>query len=466
MSPPTLEVDPAAIGQNFWMPAAAETPARRRRFSGEATVDVAIMGGGFSGLWTAYYLLRRSPGLQVAIIEQAYCGYGASGRNGGWVSPRYPSSIAALMAQSGLEIARRTHLELYDTADEIARVCEREGIDADYRPTGILSIARGEAQRGAINSAHQSYAALGLSDRNLLLDAGALAGSVRVSGACGALRTKAGGTLDPGKLVRGLAAAVERLGGVIHEGTTVTEVADGVLTTDDGRLTARRGTIAATEAYMTRIAEYHRTLLPISSMIILTEPLSDAQWAQIGWAQGEGLASQALISNYLSRTEDGRILYGSRGAPYLFNSRIDEQALLDGAIYSHMRSALVDWFPVLADTRITHAWGGFLGVTRDWAPSVSFDPARRSGHMFGYAGRGVATTNLAARLMAGLVLGVQTGLEYLPMLRAKSPAWEPEPLRWLGARYVQGAFQRIDDADSHNRPRPADADFAKALAGI
>ena len=460
-------IDPAVMGSNYWLRSANDSLEPRPALKASLDVDVAIMGGGFSGLWTAYYLLRDNPGLDVVVLEQEICGYGASGRNGGWISPRYPSSITGLIEQAGVEVARKTQLALYDTADEIARVCEAEGIDADYRPTGILTISRGESQEAMVRTAYDSYIALGLGERNRLLSPEELQDKVRVHGAGSGFQTTAGGTLHPAKLVRGLARAVERLGGVIHEKTAVTEVLPGGrLVTEGGEVRARKAVVTAGEAYISRLPGYRRALLPISSSIILTEPLTEAQWAEIGWAGGEGLSSQALTSNYLTRTADGRVLYGSRGVPYFYNSRIDDRALDNRTIYNHMHRALQAWFPVLAGAKITNAWGGYLGIARDWAPTVTFDPATKVGQLFGYAGRGVATANLAARLLTGLITGKDAGVEYPPMFSRASPAWEPEPLRWLGVRYVQEAFQRIDQAESDNRPLPIDAVFAKGLSGL
>ena len=460
-------IDSNVMGSNYWLESANDSLAPRPALCGPLNVDVAILGGGFSGLWTAYYLLRTCPGIDVAVLEQEICGYGASGRNGGWISPRYPSSVTGLIEQAGLEVARRTQLALFDTADEIARVCEIEGIDADYRPTGILTIARGEAQEALLHKSYEGYLALGLGDRNKLLSPCELQERVKVCGAGNALLTTAGGTSHPAKLVRGLARAVERLGGVIYEKTAVTDILPGGrLDTAYGKVTTRKAVVAAAEAYISRLPGYRRALLPISSSIILTEPLSDRQWGQIGWDDGEGLSSQALTSNYLTRTEDGRVLYGSRGVPYFFNSRIDDRALNDEANYNDMHRALLDWFPSLEGTAISHAWGGYLGIARDWSPTVTFDPQTRIGQLYGYAGRGVATSNLAARLLVGLITGVDTGLEFPPMFRQQSPAWEPEPLRWLGVRYVQEAFKQIDEAENNHRSPPIGARLAKSLSGM
>lgn len=462
-----MVIDPTVMGRNYWLESVSGDLTPRAALSESKTVDVAIMGGGFSGLWTAYYLKRLHPTLDVAVVEQEICGFGASGRNGGWISPRYPSSIADLVTRAGEDEARRTQQALYDTADEITRICALEGIETDYRPNGVLTIARGERQRATVKASFDHYQSLDLGDRNIWLTADELRDRVKVSGASGAFFTDAGGTLNPAKLVRGLARAAERAGVVIYENTAVKDVLPGGrLMLESGELLARNAVVVAAEAYISQLARYRRTLLPISSSIILTEPLSADQWAAIGWVNGEGLSSQALTSNYLTKTADGRILYGSRGVPYFYNSRIDDSVFAKSKTYNEMYDALLDWFPVLKGTKVDYAWGGYLGIPRDWAPTVTFDPQTKIGTLFGYTGRGVATSNLAARLLVGLITGEDSGAPFPSTFRMASPKWEPEPLRWLGVRYVQEAFQRIDQAESGHRRPPIDTRIAKTLSGL
>ncbi|WP_337186344.1 FAD-dependent oxidoreductase [Phenylobacterium sp.] len=450
---------------SFWMQTADDDLTPRPALKGDLVVDVAIMGGGYSGLWTAYYLLLDNPALEVAVIERDICGFGASGRNGGWCSSRYPLYPETLERRFGPELARRTLLEMFDAVEEIGRICEREGIDAHYRNTGILSVARGRDQLPAIQAAHAAYARLGLDDRNLLIGPEAARERINVTKLEGALYTPVSASVHPARLARGLARAVERRGGVIYEQSAVTGITRGprpALSTASGRVQARRAVVTAGEAYLPQLAPFRRSRLPMSSMIVLTAPLTAAQWDEIGWAQGESLGSQAHTVDYLTKTLDGRILYGSRGAPYHWGSRLDETR--DREAIGWMQEAVVNWFPSLRGVEFTHAWGGYLGVSRDWSPGVTFDPATRLGNLGGYTGRGVSTSNLSARLLAGLITGRETGLETLPLAQHQPPAWEPEPFRWLGVRYVQDAFRRIDQAAEDGRPPPFDTAFAHQLS--
>jgi len=456
-------------GANYWLDHCGDDLTRRPALAGDETVDVAILGGGFSGLWTAYFLLRADPGLSVAVIEQQFCGYGASGRNGGWCSPRYPMLVDELEKHFGTEAARATIRAQHATIDDIGQIIAEEGIEAHFTPGGMLSVARTQRQMAGLNATYASYARLGLADDTRMLTADESCALIDVTGVIGAMKTEAGASIHPARLVRGLARAVERHGGRIYEGTTVTGVRPGrpaLLETAGGVITARRAVVLAGEAYLAGLPAYHRQLLPMSSMIVATAPLDAATWAAIGWQGYESLSSGAYTKDYLTRTRDGRILFGSRGAPYLSGSAMPEAALAKAALYGPIIDNLRQWFPVLRDVPITHAWGGYLGVPRDGMPSVHYDPATGIGNAFGYTGRGVATTALAGRALAGLIGGVADYVPDLPMLRAPGPQWEMEPLRWIGVRYIQNAFARIDEADFRDGSVPLDARLAKRLAPI
>ncbi|NQE62803.1 Glycine/D-amino acid oxidases (deaminating) [Caulobacter sp. RHG1] len=468
MRPQTLTAAseaPAYRDTSYWLETCQDDLTPRAQLKGQVTVDVAILGGGFSGLWTAYYLLRDNPGLQVAILEKDVCGYGASGRNGGWCSSRYPLDAGTLAKRYGVEIGHKTLQAMYDAVEEVGRVCQQEGFDAEYRQTGILSLARGKAQVPAIQAAHRAYERLGFGEQNRLLGAEEASEKVRATQVEGALHSPRSATVHPAKLVRGLAHAVERLGGVIYEQSSVTAFEPGAtprLHTDNGVLIARKAIVAAGEAYLTQQPRYRRTLLPMSSLIVLTQPLSPAQWASIGWADGEGLGSQVNMVDYFTKTTDGRILYGSRGAPYHMHSNMDQP--WDAATAKTMRETLVEWFPALDGIAFTHSWAGYLGVSRDWTPTISFDPQSKVGQLFGYTGRGVSTTNISARILAGMITGKPTGLEFLPSVGNRSPQWEPEPARWLGVRYVQDGFARMDAAAKAGDPAPLDAPLVRQLS--
>ncbi len=204
-------------------------------------------------------------------------------------------------------------------------------------------------------------------------------------------------------------------------------------------------------------------MLPVYSLISLTEPLTAAQWSHIGWQGGESVSSTRNTVVYLTKTSDGRVLFGSRGAPYAFGSKITDAQDTHEATIKMIQRSVLEWFPSLEGIRFTHAWGGPVGMPRDWMPAVRYDAGSRIGSIMGYTGQGVSTSNLAGRLLAGLITDRKSGLEDLPLAQRCSPTWEMEPLRWLVVRYMQSAFLRIDEAAEAGRARPFDAKVAEYL---
>lgn len=451
---------------SYWLEDAGESLTPRAPLSGSSEVDVAILGGGYSGLWTAYSLLCKQPSLKVAIVEREIVGYGGSGRNGGWCSPRFPVSAGLLKKRYGAEAARAQLLAIGAATEEIRRVCEVEGIDAKFRAGGTLTLARSEYQLRAIRASHAAYRGLGVGDSYELLSAAQAAERIRVTKVHGALYTPEGASLHPGRLVRGLARAVEARGASIYEQTAVVNFRggkDAILVAAHGELRAKKAIVLAGEAYLTEFPKLHRSVLPVYSLISLTEPLNEAQWREIGWEQGENVASARNNVVYLTKTADGRILFGSRGAPYVFGSKISDEQDRDARTLELIQRSVIEWFPMLAGVKFTHAWGGPVAMPMDWMPSVGFDAGTKIARIGGYTGQGVSTSNIAGRLLAGLIAGEATGLESLPMAQHRSPKWVMEPLRWGVVRYMQNALLRIDESTEAGEARPVDASFAELL---
>jgi len=450
---------------SFWLETAGEDLIPRPALEGSERADVAILGAGFTGLWTAYYLLKNDPSLRVVVLEGEIAGFGASGRNGAWCGSGFPVSPGELARRFGREAARGLIFEMQSTVSEVGRVAEAEGIDAQYFRGGMFRVARGSSQLPAVHAAHEAYHALGLGDDYRVLDAEETNRRVRITGAKGALYSPHCASVHPGRLVRGLAWAVERLGGTIFERSPVVGYETGGsprFATAHGEV--RAGTIVlAGEAYLTQFHELRRKLLPIYSLIVLTEPLSEAQWEEIGWEGRECVASNRYSVDYLSRTADGRILFGGRGAPYHYGSRIKDEYDRHAPTHEMLRRAAKSWFPALGDARFTHAWGGPLAVPRDWMPTMSYDAKSGVATARGYTGQGVATANLSGRTLADLILGRDTAITRLPTVNHRSRSWEPEPLRWLGVRYVQRGLKRIDErAESTGEP-PTGRSLAERL---
>ncbi|MFF3363119.1 NAD(P)/FAD-dependent oxidoreductase [Streptomyces misionensis] len=439
-------------GISFWY-ADDGLPAVREPLSGDATADVVIVGGGYTGLWTAYYLKKAAPFLRITVLEQKFCGYGASGRNGGWLyngvagRDRYVTS-------HGREAAVRLQKAMNDTVDEVIAVAEAEGIDCDLHKGGVLEVATTPAQLARLKAFHEHELSYGEKDRELY-GARETAERIRIADAVGSTWTPHGARLHPVKLVKGLAAAVAALGVTIHESTPVTEIRPKHAVTPYGTVRAPY-VLRCTEGFTASLKGQKRTWLPMNSSMIATEPLSEEQWAAIGWDGRETLGDMAHAYMYAQRTADGRIALGGRGVPYRFGSRTDNDGRTQRATVEALRDVLVRFFPSLAGVGITHAWSGVLGVPRDWCATVTLDRSTGLGWAGGYVGSGVATTNLAARTLRDLVQqdsgqGGRTELTDLPWVGHKVRKWEPEPFRWLG---VHGMYATYHTADRRERLRP------------
>lgn len=459
--------DPARV--SFWLETSGDDLTPRPALPGSTDADVAILGAGYSGLWTAYYLLRADPSLRVVMLEREVAGFGASGRNGAWCAPDFNISMTRLASLHGEDAARRTQAATYEAVDEVGRVCAAEGVDGGWHRGGQLIVARGPHHVPALRASLDEYRRFGFGDRYRLLDRDELAARVRIAGAVGALATPDCAVIHPGRLVRGLARRVEVMGAVIHERTAVTgfEPATGGrrarLVTAAGEVQADVVVLAG-EAYLTQLPRLHRQLIPVYSLIVLAEPLSDAEWAEIGWANRECVASPRLSIDYLSRTEDGRILFGGRGAPYRPGSPIRDAFDRHEPTHERLRGFVRSWFPSLRDVAFTHAWGGPLGMPRDWHPTFAFDPRSGVASARGYVGHGVAASNLAGRTLAELIRGERTPRTELPLVNHRSRNWEPEPFRWIGVRYAQWALGRIDArAERTGRP-PSGPSLARWMA--
>ncbi|MGW0837360.1 NAD(P)/FAD-dependent oxidoreductase [Streptomyces prunicolor] len=432
-------------GVSFWY-ADDGFPVRREPLGGDASADVVIVGGGYTGLWTAYYLKKAAPFLRVTVLEQKFCGYGASGRNGGWLY----NGIAGRDRYAklhGRDAAVRLQKAMNDTVAEVVAVAEAEGIEADIHRGGVLEVACTPAQLGRLKAFHEHELSYGETDRELY-GARETGERVRVADAVGSTWTPHGARLHPVKLVKGLAAVVEGLGVAIYESTPVTEIRPKHAVTPYGTVRAPY-LLRCTEGFTARLKGQRRTWLPMNSSMIATEPLSAAQWESVGWGGLETLGDMAHAYMYAQRTGDGRIALGGRGVPYRFGSKTDSDGRTQASTVEALREILVRFFPSLAGVRVAHAWSGVLGVPRDWCATVTLDRATGLGWAGGYVGSGVATANLAARTLRDLVQldsgqAGATDLTGLPWVGHEVRKWEPEPFRWLG---VQGMYATYRAAD-------------------
>ncbi len=436
-----------ALNQSLWEetapPATPRTP-----LDGDLDVDIAIVGAGFTGLWTAYYLARADPGLRIAVCEAEVAGFGASGRNGGWCSTLFPASSSSLAALSDRTAAMAQHRAMRASLHEVERVLGEESIDAHFAHGGTISLARNPAQLARARAEVEAARSWGRGEEDIrLLDAEAARDVLAGSSVHGATYTPDCAAVHPLRLVRGLADTVVRLGVRLFEHTPVTEIGPGRLVTPTGVVRADT-VVRATEGYTVDLPGEHRRLVPIYSLVIATEPLGPDLWEQIGLRRRETFADHRHLIVYGQRTADDRIVFGGRGTPYHFGSRIRSDFDRDERVFRRLRETLVDLLPVLSGTSFTHSWGGCLGVARDWCASVGLDRGTGIAWAGGYVGDGVSTTNLAGRTLRDLVLERDTELVRLPWVNHQSPRWEPEPLRWLG---VNAGLRAAAAADVEER---------------
>ena len=457
-----LSTEPSA--QSLWR---QTTPgddwSPRPPLPGDRDADVAIVGAGFTGLWTALYLARAEPDLRIAVVEAQTAGFGASGRNGGWCSALFPSSLDSLARRSSRSAALAQYAAMRHSVDEVMLAAAAEDIDAQMAKGGTIALARSAPQLARAKAEVEHARSWGLGEEQVrLLDETEATSVLAATRVRGATYTPDCAAIHPGRLVRGLAAAVERRGVTIYEQTPATAITPGRVETRHGTVRAPH-VIRATEGYTRTLAGERRRLVPVYSLIIATEPLPEGTWEQIGLRRRETFNDHRHLIIYGQRTADDRLVFGGRGAPYHFGSRIRPGFDRNEHVFAALHATLVDLFPTVAPAKVTHAWGGALGIARDWTASVGLDRATGMGWAGGYVGDGVSTTNLAGRTLADLVLGRDTELTRLPWVDHHSRSWEPEPLRWLG---INAGLRAMTWADSEEARTGRESRIAKVVAPL
>jgi glycine/D-amino acid oxidase-like deaminating enzyme len=443
---------------SLWWSTLPAPVVARTALRGHLDVDVAIVGGGFTGLWTARELLRRDPALRVAVLEQSVCGFGASGRNGGWASALYPLSEGAIIARHGRDSADHLRLELRRSVVALGDALEEDGIDAHYVRGGTLVFARSELQAARLRESVEASRELGDGPEDLQwLPAEEAKERGLVTDSLGATYTPHCARVHPARLVRGLADTVAQLGGQIFEHTKVARI-----------LGARRGRAAeiitdaatvhasivvrATEGFTPTLPGQRRSVAPIYSLMIATEPQSDAFWDSVGFSGYETFADNRHLIIYGQRTRDGRIAFGGRGAPYHFGSTVETRFDESPKVFGLLETTVRELFPSL-EGEITHRWGGPLAMARDQSPSVVVDRESGLASAGGYTGDGVVMSYVAANALADLIVNPDADSNFtrLPFVQHRSTRWEFEPLRWLGINSVLGAASWADRVEARQQ---------------
>ncbi len=451
---------------SLWMSTVEDDLGPRPSLPGSTSVDVAIVGAGYTGLWTAYYLAVADPSLRIAVLEAEIAGFGASGRNGGWCSALFPLSVPSLARRYGRERAVALQRAMHATVDEVGRVAAAEGIECHFAKGGTVALARTPVQldRARSEVAEAREFGFGPDDLELL-------GAEEARARCGATDVLGGtysphcAAIHPARLVRGLARAVERRGVRIYERTPALALLPRAVETGHGTVRADV-VVRATEGYTPRLRGLRRVLAPVYSLMIATEPLPSSVWASVGLGARETFTDYRHLIIYGQRTADDRLAFGGRGAPYHFGSTIRPSFDRDPRVHRELAKVLRELFPAIGDPVVTHAWGGPLGVPRDWCASVRYDRSTGLASAGGYVGDGVGTANLAGRTLADLITGASSDLARLPWVGHRSRNWEPEPLRWLGVNAGLRLMTGADAAEGRTgRPSKRAALFGRLIGG-
>lgn len=434
--------------RSLWLDTLPGPLVPRPSLPGDATCDVVVLGGGFTGLWTAYSLAVADPTLRVILLEAEICGYGASGRNAGFASAGIAGEARVYERTHGREGVARAERAFIDGIGHVGEVVRAEAIECGWEPGGSFRVARSAPQLRRVEAGLAGKRARGWTPADMrAVTPDEIRERVRIDGVLGGTYTPHCARIHPAALARGLADACARRGVVIHERTPARRLEPGRVVTDRGTVRADV-VVRATESYTTRLPGERRAFLTLASHMIATEPLPEATWRELGWERCETVADQAHLFLYAQRTVDGRIAVGGRGAPYAFGGAIREADEQRPAIRAVLEASLRAWFPAARDAAITHHWGGTFAAPRDWSMGVGLDRATGVAWAGGYSGHGVIASSIAGRTVADLVTGRDSALVELPWVGHRSPRWEPEPLRSLAARtipLVLGGADRHED---------------------
>jgi glycine/D-amino acid oxidase-like deaminating enzyme len=428
----------------FWLDR-DDRPPVRDSLQGAHTVDLAIVGAGFTGLWAALQALEDMPGRDVMVLEGERVAFGASGRNGGFCEATLTHGLENGLRRFPAEI-ERIEQEGRENLEGITQAIERHGIDCTWEATGTLAVATEPHQVQWCRDAVPHLTAYG--HEVSFLDREAVRAEVNSPLYLGGFWRKDGGAcIDPARLAWGLAAAAERLGARIHEESMVTSIEDDgdavIVRTALGQVRARR-VILGTNAFPPLRKKLQRYILPVYDYVLMTEPLGPERKAAIGWANRQGLADMTNQFHYYRLTADDRILWGGYDAIYHWNNTVDPQHERRDATYSLLAKQFFETFPQLEDLRFSHAWAGAIDTCSRFSVFFGREFDGKLAYAAGYTGLGVGATRWGARVCLDLVDDLQTARTQLSLVRTKPLPFPPEPFRSLGVWLTRRALARAD----------------------
>jgi glycine/D-amino acid oxidase-like deaminating enzyme len=450
------------LGQVWWLEEALAAgfggePAPP--LEGDAEADVAIVGGGYTGLWTALALKERDPGLDVVVLEADECGRGPSGRNGGFCHG-YWSHLPRLRERFGdtgaIEVARASEAIVRGVRD----FAEREGVDVWLREGGVLRVSAAPAQDHAVDDEVEAARELGFPDEAAPLSGEELAERIRSPRFRKGVFLRDGATVQPARLAQALRSAVAREAR-LHEHSRATDISDGVVTTERGRVRAKE-IVVGVNAAGAGWKPLRRRLTVFGSYVVLTEPVPELV-EEIGWTGGEAVIDGRMFLHYFRTTSDGRVLMGSGSGPIGFGGKIDERFWSDRPTVERAEKGLRRLLPALAEARVTHAWGGPIDVSSDHLPFFGTIPGTHIHYGAGYSGHGAGPSWLGGQILARLALGVDDELTRLPLVTRRVPKLPPEPFRRLGGGLVRASIMACEEAEEEGRRGSVPARAGAAL---
>ena len=413
----------------------------RKPISKNDSFDVVVIGAGFSGLWSAFHLKQFQPNLKIAVLEKEYVGFGASGRNGGWASAEYPTSSNRLIKENGLESYKNLRTAITKSIDEIGEIAKSNNWQIDYAKGGALVFARGNAQLSRISKE--------IDEEHQLLNKSQTTDLLNIPSALGSVFTPHCAALNPFKLVRALADHLEKLGVMIYEQSSVSEIRDKQVEVNGFNVNCTFS-IRATEAFTPRKWMGNRQI-PIYSLMVATEPLSNEVVKEIRNTQRATFQEACHLITYAQITGDNRLALGGRGVRYKLFSRLSERSEIDNRMHSALEKRARSWFPQITDAKFEYRWGGAVALTRRWQAYLNFDQATGRAEIGGYVGDGVTLSYLVAKTLAEKMSNIKTA--NLPFIDQGIGRWEPEPIRYLA---VNAGFKATVLADYEekitNRP--------------
>ncbi|HET9152986.1 MAG TPA: FAD-dependent oxidoreductase [Solirubrobacterales bacterium] len=448
----------------YWIEEAGAAEPRPP-LAGGRDADVLVVGGGYTGMWTAWYARQLEPEARIVLLEaEEVCGRGPSGRNGGFCNAMW-FSLASMRNRWGAERALATAHAAQAAVDRIERFCADQGVDAWFRRAGYVQVSTAPAHDCSWLDAVEACREMGVPEMLRPLSRDEVAERCSSPAFRGGAESPTSATVQPARLALGLREKLLAAGVEIYESTTVRsfrEAGDGVeARAGGGSVRAPHGVLAIGSAAKGSHGPLRGRLTVASSHIVLTEPVPDVL-EQLGWTGGECITDSRSLLHYFRTTRDGRIAFGWGGGRIAMGARTRGRAELDPAVIAGAADHLHDYFPQLRGRRITHAWGGPIDASPTHLPAVSTLGHGRAFVAAGYTGNGVGPSNMVGRTLASLALSRDEEHTRLAFVDSKTPRVPPEPFHWLGGESIRYAIEKKEEAEMAGRqPDPVSSAIAR-----